>query len=118
MWTGYLAPYTILWSIAIRQGDIASCQVLPCPVVLQWAVVPFRRMQSPQAWIFDEGLTVWVPVLPNLYTEYIVFIRACLSYARAIMTFMRVSLIELLHQAAMGRVLALEYMLSGAHGLL
>jgi hypothetical protein len=34
------------------------------------------------------------------------------------MTFMRVSLVELLHQAAMGRVPVLEYMLSGAHGLL
>jgi hypothetical protein len=34
------------------------------------------------------------------------------------MSFMRVSLVELLCQAVMGRVPALEYMLSGAHGLL
>jgi hypothetical protein len=34
------------------------------------------------------------------------------------MVFMCVSLIELLHQAAMGRVPALEYMLSGARGIL
>jgi hypothetical protein len=34
------------------------------------------------------------------------------------MVFMRVSLVELLHQAAMGRIPALEYMLSGARGLL
>jgi hypothetical protein len=30
----------------------------------------------------------------------------------------RVSLVELLRQVAMGRILAFEYMLSGAHGLL
>jgi hypothetical protein len=24
---------------------------------------------KPQAWIFDGGLTAWVPVLPNLYME-------------------------------------------------
>jgi hypothetical protein len=35
--------------------------------MLQWVVVPFLGMQSPWAWIFDGGLTVWVPVLPNLY---------------------------------------------------
>jgi hypothetical protein len=34
------------------------------------------------------------------------------------MAFMRVSLVEPLHQVAMGWILALEYMLSGAHGLL
>jgi hypothetical protein len=33
------------------------------------------------------------------------------------MTFMRVSLIELLRQTAMGRVSVLEYMLLGARGL-
>jgi hypothetical protein len=34
------------------------------------------------------------------------------------MVFMRVSLVELLSQAAMGRIPALEYMLLGARGLL
>jgi hypothetical protein len=34
------------------------------------------------------------------------------------MAFMRVSLVELLHQALMGRIPTLEYMLSGARGLL
>jgi hypothetical protein len=42
----------------------------------------------------------------------------CLSYVRAIMAFIHVSLVELLHHVVMGRVLALEYMLSGARGLL
>jgi hypothetical protein len=34
------------------------------------------------------------------------------------MTLMRVSLVELLRQAAMGQILALEYMLLDAHGLM
>jgi hypothetical protein len=34
------------------------------------------------------------------------------------MVFMRVSLTELLHHVAMGRIPALEYMLSGTRGLL
>jgi hypothetical protein len=34
------------------------------------------------------------------------------------MVFMRVSLVELPRQAAMGRVPPLEYMMSGAYGLL
>jgi hypothetical protein len=34
------------------------------------------------------------------------------------MTFIHVSVVELLHQAAMGRIPALEYMLLGACGLL
>jgi hypothetical protein len=66
MWMGYLAPYTILWPAVIREGDRASCQVLPCPIVPQWVVVPFRGVQSPRAWIFDGVLTVWITVLPNL----------------------------------------------------
>jgi hypothetical protein len=75
-------------------------------------------MRSPQAWIFDGELTVWVPVLPNLYTEYSVFTMACLSYVKAILPFIHVSLVELLRQVVMGRIPALEYMLSGACGLL
>jgi hypothetical protein len=34
------------------------------------------------------------------------------------MALMHVSLVELLREMAMGHILALEYMLSGAHGLL
>jgi hypothetical protein len=34
------------------------------------------------------------------------------------MLFMLVSMVKLLHQATMGWILALEYMLSGVHGLL
>jgi hypothetical protein len=48
--------------------------------------------------------------------EKIIFYKACSSYVRAIMVFMCVSLVKLLHQATMGWVLALEYMLSGACG--
>jgi hypothetical protein len=54
-------------------------------------------MRSPQAWIFDGGLIAWVPMLPNLYTEWIVFTMACLSYVRAIMAFMHVSMVEPLY---------------------
>jgi hypothetical protein len=57
-------------------------------------------------------------VLPNLYTGQIVFTRACLYYVRAIMAFMCVSLVELLCQAVMQWVPALEYMLSGGRRLL
>jgi hypothetical protein len=28
---------------------------------LQWVVMPFRGMSSPQAWIFEGVLTIWVP---------------------------------------------------------
>jgi hypothetical protein len=53
----------------LLRPTVCSRQALPCPIVLQWVVVPFRGMRSPQAWIFDGGLTVCVPVLPNLYGE-------------------------------------------------
>jgi hypothetical protein len=46
------------------------------------------------------------------------FTRACLSYVRTIMVFMCASLFELLCQAVMGQVPALEYLLLGARGLL
>jgi hypothetical protein len=38
---GLACPCTDLWSPAIRRGDRDSCQALPCPIMLQWAVVPF-----------------------------------------------------------------------------
>jgi hypothetical protein len=60
--------------------------------VLQWAVVPFWGLRSPRDWIFEGEFTVWVPVLLNLYTEFIIFTKACLSYVRAITVFMLVSL--------------------------
>jgi hypothetical protein len=56
-------------------------------------------------------------MLPNL-TWSNFFTRARLPYVRVIMVFMHVSLLEPLRQAAMGRIPALEYMLSGAYGLL
>jgi hypothetical protein len=43
---------------------------------------------------------------------------ACLSYLRAIMAFVRVSLVKLMHQVVMGLVPALEYTMSAVHGLL
>jgi hypothetical protein len=44
--------------------------------------------------------------------------QACLSYARANMAPLRVSSVELLCQAVMGWIPAVEYMMSGVHGLL
>jgi hypothetical protein len=32
---GLACPCTILWFAVIRRGDTASCQALPCPVVLK-----------------------------------------------------------------------------------
>jgi hypothetical protein len=40
----------------------------------------------------------------------------CLSGISVIMAIMRVPLVELLYQVAIGWILALEYLLSGAHG--
>jgi hypothetical protein len=45
--------------------DSASCQALPCPIVRQWALVPFWGVRSPRAWILEGVFTIWVPVLPN-----------------------------------------------------
>jgi hypothetical protein len=80
--------------------------------------MPFQGVQSPQAYIFDGVLIVWVPVLLNLISSKSFFTRTCLSYVRVIMAFMRVSLIEPLSQAVMEQILALKYMLSGARRLL
>jgi hypothetical protein len=66
MWMGYPAPWTVLWSAVVRQGDKASCQALSCPIVLPWVVASFRGVQSPWVWIFHGVLIVWVPMLPNL----------------------------------------------------
>jgi hypothetical protein len=75
---------------------------------------PLVAFSSPS----DGVLTIWVLVLPNLTWSKLFFTRARLSYVRVIMTFMRVSLVEPLRQAAMGRISVLEYMLLGARGLL
>jgi hypothetical protein len=47
---GLACPCTILWSVAVRRGDMASCSTLPCPIVVQWAVV-----QSPGLGYLMEG---------------------------------------------------------------
>jgi hypothetical protein len=54
----------------------------------------------------------------EFYMEYIVFTRICLPYVRVIMAFMRIPLVELPFQTVMRRLPAVEWMLSGAHGLL
>jgi hypothetical protein len=52
------------------------------------------------------------------YVEKLAFTRVCLSCVRLTMTIMCVPLVELLCKAAMGQFQALDYMLSGARGLL
>jgi hypothetical protein len=54
----------------------------------------------------------------EFYVEYIVFTRICLPNVRVIMAFMLVSLFELPFQTVMGRILALECVLSVVRGLL
>jgi hypothetical protein len=100
----------------MRGQDFLSDTALSHRVVVGGGA--FSGDANPRAWIFDRGLTAWIPALLNLYMEEIIFIMACSSYVRAIMTFMRVSLVELLRQTVMGRVPTLEYILSGARGLL
>jgi hypothetical protein len=53
-------------SMACRRGVRTSCQMRSCPVVSQWAIAPFRGMQSPKSLIFGAVLIVRVPVLSNL----------------------------------------------------
>jgi hypothetical protein len=48
--------------------------------------------------------------------EKLAFTRACLSDVRVIMVIMRVPLVKLLCQAAMGWIPALDFLLPGAHG--
>jgi hypothetical protein len=47
-----------------------------------------------------------------------IFTRECLSCVRVIMMIMRVSMVKLLCQMSMGRISALEYVLSGAREFL
>jgi hypothetical protein len=63
-------------------------------------------------WIVDR-LDTYVT---KFYMEYIVFTKTCLPYVKVDMAFMRVSPVELPFQTVMGRILALECMLSGVHG--
>jgi hypothetical protein len=50
------------------------------------------------------------------YMEKLTFTKACLSDVNVIMVIMRVPLVELLCQVAMGWITALEYLLSGVRG--
>jgi hypothetical protein len=43
---GLVRPYTILWPTVARQGNRDLYQALPCPIVLQWVVVPFWGIRS------------------------------------------------------------------------
>jgi hypothetical protein len=62
-------------------------------------------------------LTVQVHLRLNLiYMEKLAFTRTCLSNMRVIMAIMRVPLVELLCQAVMGWIPALEYLPPGACG--
>jgi hypothetical protein len=42
MWMGSSAPCTVLRSVAVKRGDRASYQMMHCPIVPQWALMPFR----------------------------------------------------------------------------
>jgi hypothetical protein len=84
--------------------------------MLQWAVLSFRGMQSPWAWIFYVVLTVWLAAIPNLTWRSPPLPRACLSNVRVIMVTMCVPLVESLCQVVMEWIPALEYLLSGTHG--
>jgi hypothetical protein len=44
------------------------------------------------------------------------FTNACLSGVRAVMSIMRVPVVELLHQAMMGQLPVFKYLLSGMRG--
>jgi hypothetical protein len=54
----------------------------------------------------------------DFYIEHMDFTKVCLPYTRIIMVCMCVSLAKLPIQTVMGWIPALEYMLSGANGLL
>jgi hypothetical protein len=54
----------------------------------------------------------------DFYMEHIVFTKTYLSYIRVIMAFVHVPLVVLLIQTVMGQIPALEFMVSGARGLL
>jgi hypothetical protein len=56
--------------------------------------------------------------MTEYYMEKATFIQMCLSCVRDIMAIISVPLVETLWQAAMGWILALEYILAGARGLL
>jgi hypothetical protein len=50
--------------------------------------------------------------------EKLAFTKVCLSYVRVITVIMHLSMVESLCQMPMGQILALEYVLLGAHGFL
>jgi hypothetical protein len=56
--------------------------------------------------------------MTEYYMEKATFIKMCLSCVRDIMAIISVPLVETLWQVAMGWILALEYILAGARGLL
>jgi hypothetical protein len=65
-----------------------------------------------------EGVDRLDTCVIEVYMKRIAFTRICLLYVRIIMVSMHVSLVELPFQIVMGWIIALECMLSGAHGLL
>jgi hypothetical protein len=78
----------------------------------------FSRDAKPQGLDIQWSADRLGTYVTKSYMEYINFTRICLSYIRVIMMFMRVSMVELLRQIVMGRIPALDCMLSGARGIL
>jgi hypothetical protein len=74
-------------------SEQSFCQVLPCPIVSQWMVTPFRGARP-------LGLNIlWSVDRPGTrVTKYYMgksaFTRACLSCVRDIMVIMDVRLVE------------------------
>jgi hypothetical protein len=57
----------IVCSHQMRGQGFLSCIAVSCHAVVGGGA--FWGMRSPQAWIFDGGLTIWVAMLVNLYME-------------------------------------------------
>jgi hypothetical protein len=74
-------------------------------------------VRYPQPWMLVEVLTAFVPVLRLLHGAYGLLPEGHLPYAGSFMTYIRISLIELLSRSVMRRVSAPEYMLSGIRAL-
>jgi hypothetical protein len=120
MWRVYAVLCTGLWTIADRRGCMAFWQVLSYPVLWHYigqrGLGPlFCRGEAPGKgdlfWCWPSGSLV-----NQIFCGEPHFYRASLSDVRVIMTFMCVLMVELLCQAGMGWISALECMLSGARG--
>jgi hypothetical protein len=114
----WLAPYFDWWPATIQTrgqsfllGDVLSRRAVAGGGTLQ------RDMQ-PLVLDACGGVDCLGTCIINFYIERMDFTRVCLPYVGIITVSMRVSLAKLPLQTVMGRVPILEYMLSGARGLL